>query len=614
MSFKTFSSYSSPGVNHSNQKGTSFLVSGPLKSSHPDIVASPSAAVPAHSQDEWPLVTIYLQCSTAAANIFPFFEAVLRQSYPARKIHVCAVDTGLKEEMSRSLAEVKALLEDSLGGFDICQTARDPTGRLPAPALDAARGDFVLVISLETCLAKNALEIAVKAALASSANIAAWEFKQEASNVCEGALPSELEASRAYAYCALYRRSALAVIGGFAAGEPVGFDMELVYRLRDSGYRLVYCPGATYCRFSGKVAGAPGWRALAPGAFYDIFMRLRYGTILQRLGVSSVALAFFRWPFRAGRGKISRCGVIARLLRTVPRFVVSRARSSRVFPICGWNLDVFSSMKHRLTQPRSVGARHALVSIIVRTKKGREGFLRECLCSLAHQTWPNIEVIVVEDGQSGFAHAVVPHGSSGDAGIIQYVQTPRGGLSATGNAGMEAARGDYLAVLDDDNLLFPKHVERLVALLEGDRSLAGAYSACLQVETEIHSQDPFVYTERWRKRLARRAYAKSSLWADDYIPVTSMVFRRSFYERHGGFDIRLKAVEAWDLWIRFSLNAPFAAVKTASAICRISADRLARQQWQDVVEENQRLVRVKQESYKSKLPVTESLELPFVIS
>ncbi len=585
------------------------MVSGPLKSSHPDIILSQSPYAPVEASEELPLVTISVMCRNAAPCVFSFFESLLHQSYPARKIQVCAVDLGSTDDTWERLAEMKALLEGSLGGFETFQAHGKHTGRAHKIAMRGAKGAFVLVASVETCLAKNALEAAVRIATTSSANIAAWEFKQVAPSAAGVMLPSEMETSWGSAYCLLYRHSALAIVGGFDTDGALGFEMELAYRLRDSGYRLVYCPSATFCRVAGKGVGAPSWRVAYPGLFYDIFMQLRYGTISQRLRIPLSALAFLR-PATGARGKISRRGVIARLLRNGPRFVLSRKRSSRVFPICGWNLDVFSSMMHRLSQGRALGSRHSLVSIVVRTKKGREGFLRECLCSLANQSYPNIEVIVVEDGQTGFAQDILPRSTSIDAGRVHYIQNPHGGPSSTGNAGLERARGDFIAVLDDDNLLFPGHVERLMGLLEGDRALAGAYSGCYQVETEILSFDPFVYSEGRRKHLAHRTYSKPLLWADDFIPVTSMIFRRSCYEQYGGFDVKLKAAEAWDLWIRFSLNSRFAYVKAASAICRASADALGRRQWQEALEKNRRLVRDKQEGYKSRLPITESLELP----
>ena len=566
--------------------------------------------MPAETSDALPLVTIIVMCRNGAPSVFSFFESLLHQSYPARKIQVCALDLSRTDDTSARLVEMKALLEGSLGGFEVFAARQKQSGHIHNLALRSAKGAFVLVTSVETCLAKNALEAAVQSALVSSANVAVWEFKQVIPSAVGAMLPSEMESSWGSAYCLLYRRSTLSIVGGFEADGAMGMDMELAYKLRDSGYRLVYCPSATFCRVVGKGVGAPTWRAAYPVFFYGIFMRLRYGTLFQRLSIPFSAMAFLRWSTPGSRGRMSRRGVIARLMRNGPRFVLSRKKSSRVFPICGWNLDVLSSTIQRLGQSLSLGPRHSLVSIIVRTKKGHEGFLKECLCSIANQSYPNIEVIVVEDGQTGFAQDILPRNTSAGAGRVQYIQNPQGGPSATGNAGLERASGDHIAILDDDNLLFPTHVARLMGALEENRDLAGAYSSCLQVETEILSQDPFVYTEGRRKHLAHHSYSKPLLWADDFIPVTSMIFRRSCYEQYGGFDVKLRAAEAWDLWIRFSLSSRFAYVKDATSICRASTDVLRQRQRQESLDKNRQIVRDKQETYKLHLPVTESLELP----
>ena len=186
-----------------------------------------------------------------------------------------------------------------------------------------------------------------------------------------------------------------------------------------------------------------------------------------------------------------------------------------------------------------------------------------------------------------------------DAGLfgslrrVKYIQCDHKRPSRTGNAGLEAASGDYVAVIDDDNLLFSDHVERLVRLLEERRDLTAAYAACFEVETEILSSDPLVYTESRRRALARRPYSKRYLTRHDFIPITSMIFRRSEYERRGGFDPNLAAAEAWDLWLRLCKHGPFGYVPHVTAVCRAPTGDVARHRREEILRANRRAVREK---------------------
>ncbi len=99
------------------------------------------------------------------------------------------------------------------------------------------------------------------------------------------------------------------------------------------------------------------------------------------------------------------------------------------------------------------------VSIIVPTRNRRD-WLRQALRSAREQTWPDKELLVVDEASTDETLAMLAN-EFPDARVVKHA-TPRG-PSAARNAGAAAARGEWILYLDDDDLLHPNHIEALVS-------------------------------------------------------------------------------------------------------------------------------------------------------
>lgn len=115
-----------------------------------------------------------------------------------------------------------------------------------------------------------------------------------------------------------------------------------------------------------------------------------------------------------------------------------------------------------------------LISVIIPVYKV-EGYLTACVESVLNQTYRNIEVILVDDGSPDSCPRMCDDFSTRDS-RIRVIHKENGGLSSARNAGIDAARGEYLAFLDSDDLWTPVFLERLhAALTEADAD----FSVCL---------------------------------------------------------------------------------------------------------------------------------------
>jgi glycosyltransferase involved in cell wall biosynthesis len=102
-----------------------------------------------------------------------------------------------------------------------------------------------------------------------------------------------------------------------------------------------------------------------------------------------------------------------------------------------------------------------LVSIIIPAFNS-EKFLAECIDSAIGQTWPNKEIIVIDDGSTDGSLKI----AQAYAGLKVISQNNKG-ASAARNAGLKEAKGAYLQFLDADDLLSPDKIEAQIACLNG---------------------------------------------------------------------------------------------------------------------------------------------------
>ena len=105
-----------------------------------------------------------------------------------------------------------------------------------------------------------------------------------------------------------------------------------------------------------------------------------------------------------------------------------------------------------------------MVSIIVPVYNCA-GFLPRCVDSLLSQTYSSLEIILVDDGSTDDTSSVCDSLAESDS-RIQVLHKTNGGVSSARNAGIEAAKGEYITFTDADDYVNPDHIECLIKLME----------------------------------------------------------------------------------------------------------------------------------------------------
>lgn len=190
------------------------------------------------------------------------------------------------------------------------------------------------------------------------------------------------------------------------------------------------------------------------------------------------------------------------------------------------------------------------VSVIVPTLD-RPETLHEALHSILRQTFRDFEIVVVNDGGES-VDPVIDSLKAGDR-IVSIRHEANRGLAAARNTGIRAARGEFIAFLDDDDLYYPDHLETLVGALSEDGCRA-AYTDAMRAHVSKDAGGR-------RVSMMDRPYAydisPDDLLLQNYFPVNCAMIRRDCLEKAGLFDESLTSHEDWDLWIRVSRETPF---------------------------------------------------------
>ncbi len=180
------------------------------------------------------------------------------------------------------------------------------------------------------------------------------------------------------------------------------------------------------------------------------------------------------------------------------------------------------------------------VSVIIRTFRRREMLVR-ALESVLAQTRPVDEIIVVNDddlpGLQAFLQACkIP------LERVRLIEEGHGGRIVALNRGVQAAAGDWLIFLDDDDILEPAMVgESLARAREDDAALAVVASRAFDSTGTLRVEDiPAGSFEVLFNRL---------LW-DNFIRMNAVLVRRRAVLDAGGFDEEMLYCEDWDLWMR----------------------------------------------------------------
>lgn len=255
--------------------------------------------------------------------------------------------------------------------------------------------------------------------------------------------------------------------------------------------------------------------------------------------------------------------------------------------------------------------RQPLVSIIVRTCQ-RPDVLRTALDSIREQTYSNLQVVIVEDGEN-VSEAFLQKEYS-DLNYKYEATGTKVGRCLAGNRAMELAEGEYFNFLDDDDALLPEHVDTLVQKLAEQEDVLAAYTVAEEHQIDVKTKNPYVFKVKRKSIRYRQSFNRMLLYTFNYFPIQSVMFHHSLFDRLGGFDEKLPVLEDWDLWVRYSTCTDFMFVDKVTSYYHIPYKVKGKQKRKNEMNNELEQLYQKFSSYSVNLPVDKiNKEMTYVI-
>ncbi|HUO86992.1 MAG TPA: PIG-L family deacetylase [Thermoanaerobaculia bacterium] len=196
------------------------------------------------------------------------------------------------------------------------------------------------------------------------------------------------------------------------------------------------------------------------------------------------------------------------------------------------------------------------ISVVVRTRD-RPRLLAEALDSLAAGSYRNAEVVLVNDGgEPPVVREDFP------LPVVRVDFAENRGRAAAAQAGVEAAGGEWITFLDDDDLAAPEHLATL-AELAGAAGVRVAYTDAAVAVYELAAAEETApeaaggWVCRERRLPYSRDFDADLLLVDNYIPFNTLVVERRLFDEVGAFDDAFAFFEDWDYLVRLAAVTPF---------------------------------------------------------
>jgi glycosyltransferase involved in cell wall biosynthesis len=187
-----------------------------------------------------------------------------------------------------------------------------------------------------------------------------------------------------------------------------------------------------------------------------------------------------------------------------------------------------------------------IVTVVIPTRN-RVDLLRHAVASVMHQTEPNFELIVVDDGSADATPAYLAELVASEARVrVVRNATARGGAAAR-NAGIASARARWVAFLDDDDEWLPVKLRRQLDLLAADDSAVAC--SCHYIHSSVFGRSAVVSIPS--ELTPERLLFDNPLGSASLCVASTRVLRQI-----GGFDSRLRSCQDQDIWLRLFAAGP----------------------------------------------------------
>lgn len=523
----------------------------------------------------------YLNISIVTFNngkwLDTFFNGLLKQNFDTKKIRLFFVDNSSTDDTYKLLEEYKKKFNSHFDEINLFQIENKGFGYGHNYAIQKIKDDYVLVSNVDLEFKEDALINLIKFIKndVDKEQVACYELMQRPYEHPKYYDPISFETAWCSHACILIDIRKYKEIGGYHKHIFMyGEDVELSYRFRAYGYKLKYVPISAVNHYSYDEPNKPKKLQFLLSKKANFLLRMAYGNRLDKFVGYLLQIGLL---LHGGRCEIvTRKDLLKNFLEALKDkkyFLNFKDNQKCYFPFSGFEYEKSKkgAFYNLIEESREIpNEKLPLVSIITRTYKGREKLLAECITSVLNQTYINIEHIIVEDGGDTMIEMIENYKQKHFCNNIRYYAYPKKGRSYIGNKGLENAKGKYCLFLDDDDLIFPDHIDVLVNALLKNKYVRAAYSLSWEVLTNLDNNNDKSYCEKEYRfnKVFEQEFSRDTLLEYNYIPIQCILFERGLFNEYGGFDEELEQLEDWNLWCKYAMVSDFKFVNKLTSLYR----------------------------------------------
>ena len=203
-------------------------------------------------------------------------------------------------------------------------------------------------------------------------------------------------------------------------------------------------------------------------------------------------------------------------------------------------------------------------------------YLSQAVDSALNQTFQDFEIIIIDDGSTDNTREIVERYLKQEPDKIRYIYQDNQGLACARNTGIKAAKGDYLALLDADDIWCPDRLEKGIEAIESDPGIGLVHANSTRVDENGRTLFTPVRDLRY---LAGPMFENIFLRKAD-IACPTVLFRKACCDEVGLFDPHLTRLgcEDRELWLRIVRKFKIVHIDQALALYRVRLNSMSKNQ------------------------------------
>jgi len=188
------------------------------------------------------------------------------------------------------------------------------------------------------------------------------------------------------------------------------------------------------------------------------------------------------------------------------------------------------------------------------------GYIEETVASVLGQTFPDFEMIVVDDESTDDTIDVVRRAADGDPRVV-VISSSHGGPATARNAALRIARGQFFALLDSDDVWMPDYLNEQLEVARRHPTAGVVTPNGINRGGELDGRP------LWPATSGLRSLTLGDMIVEDNAVCVMALFRREVVERTGRFNARFTGNEDYEFWLR-AANAGVGFIQNRRPLCR----------------------------------------------